>query len=88
MCHYEPTRNKAWMSKDGNVPNSSVYRSPSSLFARPKCAAAKKSQAGCLWMRGVREGWFKECKIDTVKVMSGACGNSRVWKVIKSLWGV
>ena len=19
--HYEPTRNKAWMSKDGNVPN-------------------------------------------------------------------
>ena len=20
------------------------------------------------WMRGVREGWFKECKIDKVKV--------------------
>ena len=38
-------------------------------------------------MRGVREGWFKECKIDTVKVMSGACGNSREWKVIKVCWG-
>ena len=21
MCHYEPTRNKAWMPKDGNIPN-------------------------------------------------------------------
>ena len=34
--------------------------------------SAKKSQVGCLWMRGVREGWFKECKINTVKVVSVA----------------
>ena len=34
-------------------------------------------------MRGVREGWFKECKIDTVKVklyrvyvVTVACGRS------------
>ena len=55
----------------------SVRRSPSPLFAQPKCAVAKKSD-GCLWMRGVRE-----CQIDKVKiklsrvpVVTVACGRS------------
>ena len=38
-------------------------------------------------MRGVREGCFKECKIDKVKVVSGPCSDGRVWKVIKVCGG-
>ena len=63
--------------------SSIVYIEAPHPFLRSQNAQPQKSQVGCLWMRGVREGWFKECKIDTAKVklclvpvVTVACGRS------------
>ena len=37
-----------------------VYIEAPRPFLRSQNEQPQKSQVGCLWMRGVREGWFKE----------------------------